>query len=62
MSEDKTHRPGTPRVQVDAAAAENRGLLEEFPDDLEAANRLGKALTELADMEWIERTPRTAWI
>ncbi len=29
------------------AAAENRGLLNENPRDVEAANRLGKALTEL---------------
>ena len=35
----------------DLAAAENRSLLEEFPDDLEAANRLGKALTELGDLD-----------
>ncbi|MGE0228000.1 MAG: tetratricopeptide repeat protein [Dehalococcoidia bacterium] len=33
------------------AADENRSLLEEFPDDLEAANRLGKALTELGDLD-----------
>ena len=33
------------------AAAENRSLLDEFPDDLEAANRLGKALTELGDLD-----------
>jgi len=35
----------------DLAAAENQSLLEEFPDDLEAANRLGKALTELGDLD-----------
>lgn len=35
----------------DLAADENRSLLEEFPDDLEAANRLGKALTELGDLD-----------
>lgn len=35
----------------DLAAAENRSLLDEFPDDIEAANRLGKALTELADLD-----------
>jgi hypothetical protein len=35
----------------DLAATENRSLLEEFPDDLEAANRLGKALTELGDLD-----------
>ena len=29
------------------AAAENRSLVDEFPDDIEAANRLGKALKEL---------------
>ncbi len=34
----------------DLAATENRALLDEFPDDLEAANRLGKALTELGDL------------
>ena len=33
------------------AADENRSLLEEFPDDMEAANRLGKALTELGDLD-----------
>lgn len=33
------------------AAAENRALLDDFPDDLEAANRLGKALTELDDLD-----------
>lgn len=35
----------------DLAATENRALLDEFPDDLETANRLGKALTELGDLE-----------
>ena len=35
----------------DEAAAENRALLDEFPDDIEAANRLGKALTELGDLD-----------
>jgi hypothetical protein len=35
----------------DLAAAENQGLLEEFPDDIEAVNRLGKALTELGDLD-----------
>lgn len=35
----------------DEAAAENRALLDEFPDDIEAANRLGKALTELGDFD-----------
>lgn len=35
----------------DLAAAENQALLEEFPDDMEAANRLGKSLTELGDLE-----------
>lgn len=34
----------------DLAAAENRGLLEEDPADVESANRLGKALTELGDV------------
>lgn len=34
----------------DLAAAENRGLLEEDPKDVESANRLGKALTELGDV------------
>ncbi len=34
----------------DLAAEENRGLLEDDPADVEAANRLGKALTELGDM------------
>jgi hypothetical protein len=33
------------------AAAENRALIEEYPDDLEAANRLGKALQELGDLD-----------
>ena len=33
------------------AAEENRALLADFPDDLEAANRLGKALTELGDVK-----------
>ncbi|MDP6606820.1 MAG: hypothetical protein QF664_11265 [Dehalococcoidia bacterium] len=33
----------------DAAAEENRALLDEDPDDTESANRLGKALTELED-------------
>jgi len=33
----------------DLAAQENRTLLEEDPKDVEAANRLGKALTELGD-------------
>ncbi len=33
----------------DLAAEENRGLLEDDPNDVEAANRLGKALTELGD-------------
>jgi tetratricopeptide (TPR) repeat protein len=35
----------------DLAAAENQALLEEFPDDIESANRLGKALTELGDLD-----------
>jgi hypothetical protein len=35
----------------DLAAAENQSLLDEFPDDLEAANRLGKALTETGDLD-----------
>lgn len=35
----------------DLAAAENQALLAEFPDDIEAANRLGKSLTELGDLE-----------
>lgn len=35
----------------DEAATENRSLLDEFPDDIEAANRLGKALTELGDLD-----------
>lgn len=35
----------------DLAAAENRSLITEFPDDIEAANRLGKALTELGELE-----------
>lgn len=34
----------------DLAAEENRGLLEEDPGDVESANRLGKALTELGDV------------
>ncbi|MSP22077.1 MAG: tetratricopeptide repeat protein [Dehalococcoidia bacterium] len=34
----------------DFAAVENRGLLEEDPTDVESANRLGKALTELGDV------------
>jgi tetratricopeptide (TPR) repeat protein len=33
----------------DLAAQENRALLEDDPNDVEAANRLGKALTELGD-------------
>jgi hypothetical protein len=35
----------------DLAADENRSLLAEFPDDIEAANRLGKALTELGELD-----------
>ena len=35
----------------DQAARENRELLDQQPDDLEAANRLGKALTELGDVK-----------
>ena len=35
----------------DLAAGENRAILEEYPDDTEAANRLGKALTEIGDIE-----------
>ena len=35
----------------DEAAQGNRELLEQQPDDLEAANRLGKALTELGDVK-----------
>jgi hypothetical protein len=42
----------------DLAAAENRTLLEDFPDDIEAANRLGKALTELGDLEAAEQAYR----
>ena len=34
----------------DLAVDENRALLEQQPDDIEAANRLGKALTELDDL------------
>jgi hypothetical protein len=34
----------------DLAVEENRALLEDDPDDVEAANRLGKALTELGDV------------
>ena len=34
----------------DLAAEENRGLLKEDPKDVESANRLGKALTELGDV------------
>lgn len=34
----------------DRAADENRALLDEQPNDVEAANRLGKALTELDDI------------
>ncbi len=34
----------------DLAVEENRALLEDDPDDVEAANRLGKALTELDDV------------
>ncbi|MDA1061766.1 MAG: hypothetical protein O2895_02490 [Chloroflexi bacterium] len=33
----------------DLAADENRALIEQQPEDIEAANRLGKALTELDD-------------
>jgi tetratricopeptide (TPR) repeat protein len=39
----------------DEAAAENRSLLEENASDVEAANRLGKALTELDDLEGAEQ-------
>lgn len=35
----------------DLAAVANRALLQERPNDLEAANRLGKALTELGDLQ-----------
>lgn len=35
----------------DLAAQENQGLIDEFPDDIEAENRLGKALTELGDLD-----------
>jgi hypothetical protein len=42
----------------DLAAEENRALLAEFPDDTEAANRLGKALTELGDLEGAEQAYR----
>ena len=38
----------------DEAAAENRALLEENASDVEAANRLGKALTELDDLAGAE--------
>lgn len=34
----------------DLAADVNRALLQEEPDDIETANRLGKALTELGDL------------
>ena len=34
----------------DLAAEVNRALLQEEPDDIETANRLGKALTELGDL------------
>ena len=34
----------------DLAVEENRALLDEHPDDVEAANRLGKALTEFDDV------------
>ena len=34
----------------DIAVEENRALLKDDPDDVEAANRLGKALTELDDV------------
>ena len=34
------------RSQWDDAAAMNRAILRDFPDDLEAQNRLGKALSE----------------
>ncbi len=37
------------------AAAENRALLEEDASDIEAANRLGKALTELDDLAGAEQ-------
>lgn len=33
------------------AAEENQALLNEFPNDIEAANRLGKAQTELGDLD-----------
>jgi hypothetical protein len=42
----------------DLAAAENRTLLDDFPDDIEAANRLGKALTELGELEAAEQAYR----
>jgi hypothetical protein len=42
----------------DLAAEENRSLLAEFPDDIESANRLGKALTELGDFEAAEQAYR----
>ena len=35
----------------DLAATENQALIAEFPDDMEAANRLGKALTEIGDLD-----------
>ena len=35
------------RSSWDEAAAVNRAIVKEFPDDLEAHNRLGKALSEL---------------
>ena len=35
------------RSSWDEAAAMNRAIVKEFPDDLEAHNRLGKALSEL---------------
>ena len=36
--------------RCDLTVDENRALLEQQPDDIEAANRLGKALTELDDL------------
>ena len=42
----------------DLAAAENRTLLDDFPDDIEAANRLGKALTELGELDAAEQAYR----
>jgi len=39
------------KSQWSEAESQNRSILSEFPDDLEAHNRLGKALTELGKID-----------